>query len=84
MAGHAGKVIMVRGAPDLDRVQSSVAARLPRAPLLCMRLAERDGDPWWVPDPQIDVRARVGRRARRPSTGLPGCRPSGRHRSRGL
>ncbi len=59
VAGHTAKVIMVRGSLDLDQLRSSVAARLPGAPLLRMRLAERDGDPWWVPDPQLDVHAHV-------------------------
>ena len=59
VAGHTAKVIMVRGSLDLDQLRSSVAARLPGAPLLRMRLAERHGDPWWVPDPQLDVQAHV-------------------------
>ena len=59
VAGHTCKVILVPGEMDLGQLRSSVAARLPRAPLLRMRLAERDGDPWWVPDPQLDVHAHV-------------------------
>ena len=73
VAGHTAKVIMVRGSLDLDQLRSSVAARLPRAPLLRMRLAERDGDPWWVPDPQLDVPAHVVQ-AGQPAAGDAGFR----------
>jgi len=59
VAGHACKVIVLREEPDLDRLRSSIAGRLHQAPGLCMRLSEIDGDPWWVPDPQLDVRAHV-------------------------
>lgn len=59
VAGHACKVIVLPGAVDADRLRSSIAGRLHRAPRLCTRLAEIDGEPWWVPDPQLDLSAHV-------------------------
>jgi WS/DGAT/MGAT family acyltransferase len=59
VAGHTCKVILVRGQLDTGELRSSIAARLPRAPRLCLRLAERDGAAWWVPDPDLDLTAQV-------------------------
>jgi len=59
VAGHACKVIVLRETPDLDQLRSAIAGRLHRAPGLCMRLREIGGEPWWVPDPQLDVSAHV-------------------------
>ena len=60
MAGHTCKVIELDGPLDIGRLRASIAERLPRAPKLSMRLAEVDGAPWWVPDPQVDIAAQVG------------------------
>jgi WS/DGAT/MGAT family acyltransferase len=59
VAGHTCKVVELRGAVDLDRLRSSVSARLHRAPELSMRLRDIDGTLWWVPDPQVDMTAHV-------------------------
>src|ERR1039458_3812037 len=59
VAGHTCKVIRLDGPLDLDPRRASIAGRLPRAPGLSMRLGEIDGEPWWVPDPQVDVAAHV-------------------------
>jgi diacylglycerol O-acyltransferase / wax synthase len=59
VAGHGCKVVVLPGALDLDLLRSSIGGRLYRAPGLCLRLGEVGGEPWWVPDPQVDVRAHV-------------------------
>jgi WS/DGAT/MGAT family acyltransferase len=59
VAGHTCKVIMLDGPLALDALRASIAGRLPRAPGLSMRLGEIDGEPWWVPDPQVDITAQV-------------------------
>jgi diacylglycerol O-acyltransferase len=59
VAGHTCKVIVLPGPVDLDLLRSSIHGRLARAPELSMRLGEIDGEPWWVPDSQVDVRAHV-------------------------
>jgi diacylglycerol O-acyltransferase / wax synthase len=59
VAGHTGKVIVLPGSVDLDLLRSSINDRLARAPELSMRLGEVDGEPWWLPDPQVDVGAHV-------------------------
>jgi diacylglycerol O-acyltransferase / wax synthase len=59
VAGHTCKVIMLNGSIDVDRLRSSIAARLHLAPELCLRLGEVGGQPGWVPDPQMDVYAHV-------------------------
>jgi hypothetical protein len=56
VAGHACKVVVLDGAIDLELLRSSVAERLDRAPELCLRLGEVGGEPWWIPDPQVDAR----------------------------
>jgi diacylglycerol O-acyltransferase len=60
VAGHTCKVIRLDAPLALDALRTSVAARLPHAPGLSMRLGEIDGAPWWVPEPQVDVAAQVG------------------------
>jgi WS/DGAT/MGAT family acyltransferase len=60
VAGHTCKVIELNGPLDIGRLRALIAERLPRAPKLSMRLAEVDGAPWWVPDPQVDIAAQVG------------------------
>ncbi len=64
VAGHTCKVIELSGPVDLDLLRSSISSRLPRAPELSMRLGEIDGEPWWLPDPHVDVRAHVVESAR--------------------
>lgn len=59
VAGHTCKVILVQGQLDADQLRASIAGRLDRAPRLRLRLAERDGEPWWVPDPELDLTAHV-------------------------
>ena len=59
VAGHACKVVVLRAALDLGLLRSSIAGRLDRAPELCLRLGEVDGEPSWVPAPRLDVRAHV-------------------------
>ena len=59
MAGHTCKVILLDGALDPGSLRTSITRRLPRAPMLSMRLGEIDGAPWWVPAPQVDMAAHV-------------------------
>jgi WS/DGAT/MGAT family acyltransferase len=59
VAGHMCKVIELSGPVDLDLLRSSISSRLPQAPELSMRLGEVDGEPWWLPDPHVDLRAHV-------------------------
>jgi WS/DGAT/MGAT family acyltransferase len=59
VAGHACKVIVLGGAVDLGRLRSSISGRLHRVPELSMCLREVGGQPWWVPQPQVDVAAHV-------------------------
>jgi diacylglycerol O-acyltransferase len=59
VAGHMCKVILLHRPLDLGLLRSSIHGRLARAPGLCLRLREIDGQPWWVPDPQMDVTAHV-------------------------
>ncbi len=59
VAGHTCKVIVLRGPVDLGSLRSSIGGRLARAPELCMRLGEINGEPCWLPDPQVDVSAHV-------------------------
>jgi diacylglycerol O-acyltransferase / wax synthase len=59
VAGHTGKVIVLGGPIDAGWLRDSIASRLPRAPLLSLRLASLDGAPWWVPAPELDLAAHV-------------------------
>ena len=59
VAGHTCKVILLDGAVDPGSLRTSITRRLPRAPMLSMRLGEIDGAPWWVPAPQVDMAAHV-------------------------
>ena len=59
VAGHTCKVIVLDGAVDPGALRASVSGRLPRAPMLSMRLGEIDGAPWWVPAHQVDMTAHV-------------------------
>jgi diacylglycerol O-acyltransferase / wax synthase len=59
VAGHTCKVILVQGQLDPAQLRSSVAWRLDRAPRLRLRLADRDGEPCWVPEPDLDLNAHV-------------------------
>ena len=59
VAGHTCKVILVQGQLGAGELRASIAGRLDHAPRLCLRLAERDGQPWWVPDPDLDLTAHV-------------------------
>ena len=59
VAGHTCKVIVLDGAVDPAALRTSISGRLPRAPMLSMRLGEIDGAPWWVPAHQVDMAAHV-------------------------
>lgn len=59
VAGHTGKVVLVRGGVDVQQLRAAIAARLDRAPALSLRLGEVDGAAWWLPDPDLDVGAHV-------------------------
>jgi diacylglycerol O-acyltransferase len=59
VAGHTCKVILLDGAVDPAALRTSIRGRLPRAPMLSMRLGEIDGAPWWVPAHQVDLAAHV-------------------------
>ena len=59
VAGHTCKVILLDGEVDPGALRASIAGRLPRTPMLSMRLGEIDGVPWWVPAPQLDMAAHV-------------------------
>jgi diacylglycerol O-acyltransferase / wax synthase len=59
VAGHMCKVMMLGGPIDLGLLRSSIGERLHRAPELSMCLREVGGEPWWVPDPQVDLTAHV-------------------------
>jgi diacylglycerol O-acyltransferase / wax synthase len=59
VAGHTCKVILVQGQLGTGELRASIAGRLGRAPRLSLRLAERDGEPWWVPDADLDLTAHV-------------------------
>lgn len=59
VAGHTGKVVLVRGRVDIGQLRAAIAARLDRAPALGLRLADVGGEAWWVPDPLIDIGAHV-------------------------
>jgi WS/DGAT/MGAT family acyltransferase len=59
VAGHTCKVIVLDASIDPELLRASIAARLHRAPPLCMRLCEIDGEPWWAAEPRLDLRAHV-------------------------
>jgi diacylglycerol O-acyltransferase len=59
VAGHTCKVILLDGAVDPGSLRTSISGRLPRAPMLSMRLGEIDGAPWWVPAHQVDMASHV-------------------------
>jgi diacylglycerol O-acyltransferase len=59
VAGHTCKVILLDGAVDPGSLRTSISGRLPRVPMLSMRLGEIDGVPWWVPAHQVDMAAHV-------------------------
>jgi WS/DGAT/MGAT family acyltransferase len=59
VAGHACKVIILEDRIDADALRASIASRLHRAPRLCLRLTEIDGEPSWVPAPELDLHKQV-------------------------
>jgi WS/DGAT/MGAT family acyltransferase len=59
VAGHACKVILLEDRIEPDALRASIASRLDRAPRLCVRLADVDGEPSWVPAPEVDLNAQV-------------------------
>jgi WS/DGAT/MGAT family acyltransferase len=58
VAGHSCKVIMLEDGIEPDALRASIASRLDRAPRLCLRLSDGDGEPSWVPAP-LDLGAQV-------------------------
>lgn len=59
VAGHTCKVIVLGDRVDSALLRASIAARLDNALPLRLRLSEIDGEPWWVSDPDLDLRAHV-------------------------
>jgi diacylglycerol O-acyltransferase / wax synthase len=59
VAGHTCKVLVCDGVLDIGLLRSSIGDRLDRAPELRMCLREVGGEPWWVPDPRVDLTAHV-------------------------
>ncbi|HEY2436901.1 MAG TPA: wax ester/triacylglycerol synthase domain-containing protein [Solirubrobacteraceae bacterium] len=59
VAGHTCKVIVLDGPIDLERLRASIRSRLDRVPELSERLSQIDGEPCWVPDSRVDLRAHV-------------------------
>jgi WS/DGAT/MGAT family acyltransferase len=59
VAGHTCKVILLEDRIEPDALRASIASRLDRAPRLCLRLADVDGEPSWVPAPEVDLDAQV-------------------------
>ena len=54
VAGHTCKVILLENRIEPDALRASIASRLDRAPRLSLRLADVDGEPSWVPAPEVD------------------------------
>jgi hypothetical protein len=59
VAGHSCKVIMLEDRIDPDALRSSIASRLDRAPRLCLRLGDVDGEPSWIPVEEVDLNSQV-------------------------
>jgi WS/DGAT/MGAT family acyltransferase len=59
VAGHTCKVMILEDQIDADALRASIASRLPQAPRLCLRLTDVDGEPSWVPVPELDLNAHV-------------------------
>ena len=55
VAGHTCKVIVLGDRIDAGALRASIASRLDRALPLRMRLADADGTPSWVLDPDLDL-----------------------------
>ncbi len=55
VAGHTCKVIVLGDRIDADLLRASIASRLDDALPLRMRLADVDGTPSWVLDPDLDL-----------------------------
>jgi diacylglycerol O-acyltransferase / wax synthase len=59
VAGHTCKVVRLSGALDASRLRREIGERLRVAPKLRMRLGEVNGEPWWLPDQDIDLEQHV-------------------------
>lgn len=59
VAGHSCKVIILEDRIDPDVLRASIASRLDRAPRLCLRLGDVDGESSWVPVEEVDLNAQV-------------------------
>jgi diacylglycerol O-acyltransferase / wax synthase len=59
VAGHTCKVIVLGDRIDPGLLRASIMSRLQRAPELCMRLCDIDGNPSWELDTQLDALAHV-------------------------
>ncbi len=59
VAGHTCKVVILEDRIDPDALRASIASRLHRAPRLCLRLADVDGEPRWEPTAELDLNEQV-------------------------
>lgn len=59
VAGHTCKVLILEDRLQPEALRASIASRLDRAPRLCVRLTEVDGEPRWEPAPELDLNAHV-------------------------
>lgn len=60
VAGHTCKVVLIGpGAPTLEQLRASIAARLPAAPALTRRLGGSADRPAWIEDEGFDIAAQV-------------------------
>lgn len=59
VAGHTCKVLILEERVEPDALRASIASRLDRAPRLCLRLTEVDGEPRWERAPELDLNEQV-------------------------
>jgi diacylglycerol O-acyltransferase len=59
VAGHTCKVVRLGGALDTSQLRREIGERLGVAPKLRVRLGEVNGEPWWLPDQDIDLEQHV-------------------------
>lgn len=59
VAGHTCKVVRLSGALDAGRLRREIGERLGAAPKLRLRLGDVNGEPSWVPDPDLDLERHV-------------------------
>ena len=59
VVGHTCKVLILERPVAIEQLRESIAARLPDAPELSLRLHEQDGEMWWAADERLDLREHV-------------------------